>query len=70
MYACTCFDSARWRCIQTPAQAMRVVCVGVWRNYSTVTSRTLRTCVDIQFQFQFVYSQPIRIEAVREQDPI
>ena len=23
-----------------------------------------------QFQFQFVYSQPIRIEAVREQDPI
>ena len=23
-----------------------------------------------KFQFQFVYSQPIRIEAVREQDPI
>ena len=23
-----------------------------------------------QFQFQFVYSQPIRIEAVRDQDPI
>ena len=23
----------------------------------------------VQFQFQFVYSQPIRIEAVRGQDP-
>ena len=58
MYACTCFDSARWRCIQTPAQAMRVVCVGVWRNYSTVTSRTLRTCVDICDRFVERHTAP------------
>ena len=31
----------------------------------------IRACMyAFQFQFQFVYSQPIRIEAVREQDPI